>query len=91
MSLPANAATTSKYNGSPIDPGSFVLSRTVTRFAVDGTASKKRFTSNCLYYLTFTKPYFVPRLAFKYSIVSSIVSQLEPIATITSVASGAPT
>ena len=85
------AATTSRYRGSPIEPGSFVLSRTVTRLTDLGNASLKRLTSNGLYNLTLTKPYLVPRVAFKYSIVSSIVSQPEPIATITSVASGAPT
>ncbi len=77
--------------GSPIEPGSFVLSRTAIRFTEAGNASLNRLTSNGLYNLTLTKPYLVPRLAFKYVIVSSIVSQPEPIATITSVASGAPT
>ena len=91
MSLFSKAATTSKYNGSPIEPGSFVLSRTAIRLTDLGKASLKRLTSNGLYNLTLIKPYLVPRLAFKYSIVSSIVSQEEPIATITSVASGAPT
>ena len=91
MSLFSSAATTSKYKGSPIEPGSFVLSRT-TILSVDfGNAALNLLTSNGLYNLTLTKPYLVPRLAFKYSIVSSIVSQPEPIATITSVASGAPT
>ena len=79
------------YNGSPIEPGSLVLSRTVIRLTDLGRASLKRFVSNGLYNLTLTKPYLVPRLALRYSIVSSIVSQPEPIATITSVASGAPT
>ena len=88
--MPPKAATTSRYNGSPIEPGSFVLSKTVIRLTVFGNAALKRSTSNGLYNLTLTRPYFVPRFAFKYSIVSSIVSQPEPIATITSVASGAP-
>ena len=91
MSFPANAATTSKYNGSPIEPGSFVLSKTAIRFVVAGNASLNLLVSNGLYNLTLTRPYLVPRLAFRYSIVSSIVSHPEPIATIISVASGAPT
>ena len=85
------AATTSRYKGSPIEPGSFVLSKTVTRLTDFGKASLKRLTSNGLYNLTLTKPYLVPLFSLRYSIVSSIVSQPEPIATITSVASGAPT
>ena len=65
MSLPASAATTSKYKGSPIEPGSFVLSRTAIRLTDAGSASLKRFTSNGLYNLTLTKPYLVPLVAFK--------------------------
>ena len=91
MSLLSNAATTSKYNGSPIEPGSFVLSRTTIRFVDSGSASLNLLTSNGLYNLTLTRPYLVPLVLLRYSIVSSIVSQPEPIATITSVASGAPT
>ena len=74
-----------------MEPGSFVLSNAAIRFTLEGKAAWKRLTSNGLYSLTLTKPYFVPRFAFRYSMVSSIVSQPEPIATITSVASGAPT
>ena len=91
MSLLSSAATTSKYKGSPIEPGSFVLSKTAILFVVFGNAALKRFVSKGLYNLTLTKPYFVPLVLFKYSIVSSIVSQDEPIATMISVASGAPT
>ena len=60
MSLPANAATTSRYKGSPIAPGSFVLSRTAIRLTDEGNVSLNLLTSNGLYNLTLTKPYLVP-------------------------------
>ena len=42
----ANASTTSKYNGSPFAPGSFVLSSTQIRFTVSGMTAPKYFTEN---------------------------------------------
>ncbi len=59
-----NAATTSKYNGSPIEPCSFVLSKTEILLTVFGSASPKALVLNGRYKWTFTKPYFPP-LAFK--------------------------
>ena len=85
----SNALQTSRNNGSPIDPGSFVRSNTATRFTVFGTFSIKCFTENGRYRCTLTKPVFSP-FAFKKSIASSIVSFTDPMATIMFSASSAP-
>ena len=50
------AFTTSRYNGSPTLPGSFVLSSTAICFTVFGNTSFKWFILNGLYRCTFTKP-----------------------------------
>ena len=65
MSLFSNEATTSKYKGSPIEPGSLVLSKTAILLTDLGRASLNLLTSKGLYNLTLTKPYFVPLVAFK--------------------------
>ena len=49
FSLPANALTTSKYKGSPIDPGSLVLSNTAIFFTVSGIAANNFSIENGLY------------------------------------------
>ena len=48
MSFPANAATTSKYKGSPIEPGSLVLSIVTTLLTLAGRTALNLSTSNGL-------------------------------------------
>ena len=55
-----SAATTSRYSGSPIAPGSFVLSRTEIFLTVSGIASIRACAQNGLYRRTFTTPTFSP-------------------------------
>ena len=59
----AIASTTSKYNGSPLAPASFVRSNTQILFAVFGRAAKKYFLENGRYRCTVTNPNFSPFLA----------------------------
>src|SRR5664279_1281143 len=51
-----NAATTSRNNGSPIDPGSFVRSNTPTRVTDGGNASNNSRAGNGRYNRTCTTP-----------------------------------
>ena len=57
----ASAATTSRYNGSPIDPGSLVRSRTPTVRTVAGSASRSALVGNGRYSRTCTTPTRSPR------------------------------
>ena len=49
ISLSFKTATTSKYNGSPVDPISLVRSKTAIFFTVSGKTSNKYFGENGLY------------------------------------------
>ena len=62
--VPFKAATTSKYRGSPIEPGSLVLSSTEIFLTVSGIASTSLSALKGLYSLTLTKPNLAP-LAFR--------------------------
>jgi hypothetical protein len=53
---PLYAATTSRYRGSPVAPGSFALSRTAILLTVFGKAFRKCLMEKGLYNLTFNKP-----------------------------------
>jgi len=77
--------TTSKYNGSPKEPGSLVRSSTAIFSTVTGKTSNKYLDEKGRYKWTSINPTSSP-FSFKVSIVSLIVSQTEPIATITRVA-----
>ena len=81
---------TSKYNGSPALPASFVLSSTAIFLTVLGSSFKKYLELNGLYKWTSNKPTDSFLNLVKYSTVSFTVSQTEPIATITLVAVGLP-
>ena len=76
---------TSKYNGSPKEPGSLVLSNTAIFSTVNGNTFNKYFSENGRYRWTSIKPTSSFSL-FRASTTSRIVSQTEPIATITRVA-----
>ena len=83
------AVVTSKYSGSPKEPGSLVLSRTAILFTVRGISEIKCFKENGLNNLTFKTPTFSSFL-MRYLTVSSTVSAPLPMITIILSASGAP-
>jgi len=85
--ISTNAVTASKYKGSPILPGSFVLSKTAIFLAVLGIFSIKSYTENGRYKRTIKAPTFSP-FSTKVSIVSLIGPSPEPITIITFSASG---
>ncbi len=85
-----NAATMSRYSGSPALPGSLVRSSTAMARAEAGTAAAKSVTENGRKRRTFTRPTRSPRAA-SHSTVSCAVSVPEPIATMTRSAAGWPT
>ena len=64
LAFPAKHLNTSKYNGSPIEPGSLVLSKTAIFLTLEGITFKNLSIENGLYNLTLSKPTFSP-LAFK--------------------------
>lgn len=69
----ASAAHTSRYRGSPREPGSLVLSSTASFLQEAGIASTNAVASNGRYRRTFKRPYFLP-LALSALIDSSMVS-----------------
>ena len=84
------AVQTSRYSGSPREPGSLVRSSTVSLDTVLGSTAKNEAASNGRYRRTLIRPTFLP-LASIMLMTSCTVSQPEPMATMISVASGAPT
>ena len=83
------AATTSKYNGSPVAPISFVRSKTAILFTVAGKTETRCLAEKGRYKWTLTRPTFLP-FAVKASTTSFAVSVTDPIAMMTSVAFSAP-
>ena len=53
---PFNAATTSRYNGSPMDPGSFVLSKYSLLNSIRDCIDQGSLAQNGLYRRTFNNP-----------------------------------
>ena len=59
-SVPLMAASTSRYRGSPMEPGSLVRSRTEIFFTVSGSTSSRYLATKGRYRWTFTRPTFSP-------------------------------
>ena len=79
-------SSTSKHKGSFNEPGSLARSRTAIFLTVFGSTFKKYLLENGLYKWTSIKPSLVLLKSKNYF----IVSQTEPIATITYLAFGSP-
>ena len=71
----ARAFTTSRYSGSPADPGSLVRSSTAIFVAVSGSAAAKCSTLNGRYSRTFSTPTFSPCCG---QVVHGLVNRLGP-------------
>ena len=84
-----SAALTSKYNGSPSAPASFVRSSTAIRSALSGIAVSSASAENGRNSRTRTTPTFSP-VRMSARAVSSAVSAPDPISTSTFFASGTP-
>ena len=85
----STAARTSRYRGSPTEPGSLVRSSTATRRHDGGNADTSAAAGNGRYRRTVTIPTLSPR-AHSVSTASIAAPAPEPMSTTTRSASGAP-